>query len=234
MQEFGYISAMMVGLLGGVHCIGMCGGLVASMTLGIDPALRQKFSQQLPFLLAYNFGRIISYSIAGAIFGGLSWLLGNLAFQQLGSIEVFQQGLQIFAGIFMMLLAAYLAGWWQFLVKIEKLGGGIWKKIQPFAASLLPVKNVRGALVVGLVWGWLPCGLVYSVLFSALATGSPVKGAFLMFCFGVGTLPTLLTAGGFAAFTARLVKKPWVRQVAGLTVLGFGIYSLMLGLGWSF
>ncbi|MDH5484904.1 MAG: sulfite exporter TauE/SafE family protein [Gammaproteobacteria bacterium] len=225
MQEFSYLTAFTVGLLGGVHCIGMCGGIVGALSFGLsaDKQQAKTSSNIFSLLLAYNGGRLFSYALAGGLMGGLGWLLAYWL-----DIRSVQIALQFFAAVFMLLLGLYLAGWWSLLAKLEKAGGFIWKYLEPVARNYIPVSNLRHALTLGLLWGWLPCGLVYSVLIWAIAAGSFQQGALLMLSFGLGTLPNLLAMGLFATQLHQWVRRTGVRQFAGIMVIGFGLWNLVL------
>lgn len=219
--EYSYIAAFVVGFLGGVHCIGMCGGIVGALCAGLGQE-QQATSKALPFLISYNFARILSYTSAGALMGGIGWLGTHLV-----DIHALQQGLQLIAALFMIALGLYIAGWWRGLLKVEQLGGKlIWSRLQPFMSSLMPVRSLKQAFLLGLLWGWLPCGLVYSVVIWTIAVQSPVEGALLMLSFGLGTLPNLLLMGVFASALMQFVQHAWVRQVAGGLVIVFGCLML--------
>jgi len=218
--ELSYLSAFLVALLGGVHCVGMCGGIVAALSLGLAPGKRLHWQTSWPYLLAYNAGRVLSYVAAGGLAGGFgAWAA------QLATVHHAQQLLQLLAGGFLIALGLYLAGWWQGLNRLERAGGRLWRYLEPFGRRLLPVRTPLQALLVGLVWGWLPCGLVYSVLIWAISAGSAVQGALLLLSFGLGTLPTLLALGAFASTLARWTRIAWVRQSAGALVIVFGLYQ---------
>lgn len=217
MNEFSYVSAFVVGLLGGVHCVGMCGGIVSAMTMSLDKSAPAKFR----FHLAYNLGRIGSYVIAGSLMGGLGVMLAGYL-----PVKLAQQILLGLAGVFMIFLGLYLAGWWTILRRLEELGGVIWKKIQPLGNGLLPVTTNRKALFLGMLWGWIPCGLVYSVLIWSISAGSILEGGLLMLAFGLGTLPNLLAMGVIAEKLMAFVRQPATRQVAGSLVILFGLYTL--------
>lgn len=216
-----YFSAFIVGLLGGVHCIGMCGGIVSALTFGLPEKSRGSVISQLPFQLAYNLGRLISYVIAGAIMGGLGVLLAGMLPMQMA-----QQALLMLAGIFMVLLGLYLAGWWMVLNRVERLGGVLWRRLEPMARKLMPVHSPTQAFAIGMLWGWVPCGLVYTMLINAVSSGGALQGAGLMFAFALGTLPNLLAIGLLAGAAARLARSQTARKVAGITVMLFGIYTL--------
>ncbi len=218
LTDVSLVAAFLVGLLGGVHCIGMCGGIVGALSLGKSPQRRS--SSSWPFLLAYNSGRILSYSLAGALLGGVAWIAANWS-----GLHQLQTGLQLLSALFMVALGMYLAGWWQGLTHVERAGGVIWRHIEPFGRRFLPVTNVRQAFSLGVIWGWLPCGLVYSVLVWAIATGSPMKGLLLMLSFGLGTLPNLLMMGLAADAMAARLRDVRTRRAAGILVILFGGYS---------
>jgi sulfite exporter TauE/SafE len=217
----GFLAAFVVGLLGGVHCVGMCGGIVGALTFGLPEERRDRVGRMLPFQLAYNLGRIASYTLAGAIMGGLGVLLARML-----PVYYAQQALLALAGIFMILLGLYLAGWWSGLSRVEAAGGVLWRRIEPLGRRLLPVRSPARALVLGLLWGWLPCGLVYSVLIWSVSAGSAAAGAGLMLAFGLGTLPNLLAMGLLASALARWARRPAVRRMAGGLVIALGVYTL--------
>ncbi len=226
MVEVGYLGAFIVGLLGGVHCVGMCGGIVGVLTFGLPAEKRGSLLTILPYQLAYNLGRLISYGVAGAIMGGLGMMLGQLI-----PLYQLQQVLYGFAGVFMILLGLYLGGWWSGLIRIEKLGGPVWRTIEPLAKKLLPIRHPGQALVLGLAWGWVPCGLVYSVLIWSVSSGGVLEGAGLMLAFGLGTLPNLLAMGFAATTLSRWSRDIRVRRLAGVLVTLFGCYALWQLLG---
>lgn len=218
LTDVSLLSAFLVGLLGGVHCVGMCGGIVTALSLGLSPddrAVRWRYQ------LFYNAGRIFSYSVAGALFGGIGWLASHWS-----GIHQVQLGLQLVAALFMLALGLYLGGWWNGLTQIERLGGVVWKRIEPLGRRFLPVRSSRQALLLGGLWGWLPCGLVYSVLVWAISAGSPAHGAALLLSFGLGTLPNLLLMGAAADRLAARVRDVRIRRLAGLLVCGFGLFAL--------
>ncbi|WP_130536459.1 sulfite exporter TauE/SafE family protein [Thiomicrorhabdus indica] len=217
------VTAAMVGLLGGVHCLGMCGGVVGTLTFSLDVRNQQSWWRMLPFQFAYNMGRILSYMVIGAIFGLIGMAMGSLS-----AMLPVQQALQIFAGIFMIALGLYLGGWWFGVAKIEKVGQGLWHRLQPYAQRMTPVSSPLQAFSYGLVWGWLPCGLVYSTLIMAMTAGGALEGALVMMAFGLGTLPNLMLMGVFAFYFTRLARTTWVKTLAGLGVIGMGVYQIYL------
>ncbi len=216
-----YLTAWLVGLLGGVHCLTMCGGLVGSLTVGLAPDIRRDPWRMLPYQFTANLARVIGYGLAGALFGGLGALL-----LQVDSLQIAQRALYTFAGIMMILLGLYLGGWWRLLAATERLGLILWRRLQPLTRRLLPIRTLGQAAAIGFIWAWIPCGLVYSVLITAIATGSPLDGAGVMLAFGLGTLPNLLGIGLLAGAAARIAERDWVRRIAGLLIIGFGLHAL--------
>jgi len=220
MTDFVPLTAFVIGLLGGVHCLGMCGGIVGALTFGL-PESQRRGLKLLPYQLAYNLGRILSYTLAGAVAGGLGVLLGGVL-----PVQVAQNVLILFAAVFMILMGLYIGGWWNGLTLVEKAGGGLWRRVEPLGRKMMPVTSAAQAFILGLVWGWLPCGLVYSVLVWAVSAGGAQEGAVLMAAFGLGTLPNLLLMGAAAGWLGMYIKKPGLRYVAGGLIIAYGLYML--------
>ncbi|MDO8705779.1 MAG: sulfite exporter TauE/SafE family protein, partial [Sulfuricaulis sp.] len=202
-------------------CLGMCGGIVGALTFGLKDDIRRSPVRLFPYLAAYNIGRIASYAIAGALLG-----LASAQVLRVAPPEQARLLARIISGGFMVLLGLYLAGWWPGLTALERLGGKLWTQIEPYGRRFLPVDHPLKALALGLVWGWLPCGLVYSVLAWSLASGDALRGASLMLAFGLGTLPMLLAMGAAARWLGNVARLTWVRRVAGMLILIFGLYML--------
>jgi len=216
-------SVFIAGLLSGVHCAGMCGGIVGVVSMqvaGQRPAWH--------YQLVYNFGRIFSYIIAGVIVGAIGQ--GGLA---LKSAAPLQEILFALASSMMIIMGLYLAGVGQGVRYLEKAGSVIWKVIQPYTRRLLPVDSLSKALWLGTAWGWLPCGLVYTMLLTALAMGNAWQGGLIMLAFGLGTLPNLLALGLFYSSVKKFAQSRPVRLTAGIMVAGvgfYGLYKLTMGL----
>ena len=208
------ISALILGLLGGGHCLGMCGGLMGALTLAIPPEQR---GRRLQLLLAYNLGRILSYASAGLLFGLAGWAVASSPAAML---------LRIVAGLLLISMGLYLGGWWSGLTRIEALGRGLWRHIQPVASRLLPVSSLPRALLLGALWGSLPCGLVYSTLLWAASQGDALDSGLLMLAFGLGTWPVLLATGMAAERLTALLRRRGVRMAGGLLVILFGLWTL--------
>ena len=208
-------AAFGAGLLGGVHCAGMCGGIVGTLAL---ESRGNAISRQL----AYNGGRIASYALAGAAAGAL----GSLAYAA-GPWLLLQIALFALANAVMVLLGLHVAGWGRGVLKLEAAGAHVWRAVEPMARRFLPVDSTPRAFGAGLAWGWVPCGLVYSILVLAAASASALSGAVVMVAFGLGTLPTLLASGFAAERLWRLRRIPWVRRGAGLAIIALGVVGLV-------
>jgi len=207
------LAALALGLLGSGHCLGMCGGLMGAFSLGV-PTSQQ--NQRFRLLLACNLGRALSYSAAGLLLGLLG---GALA----GSPA--EWALRTLAALLLISMGLYLAGWWSVLPRIERLGAGLWRRITPLTRSLLPISSVPRALLLGALWGWLPCGLVYSTLLWSASQGSSGKSALLMLAFAIGTWPVLLASGLAAQQLTTLLRRAGIRRASGLLIILFGLWS---------
>ncbi len=214
MPDSGYLALFLVGLLGGTHCVGMCGGIVGALSMGGQA----RWSMHL----AYNGGRILSYAAAGAIAGALGAASIGLEGQVPARLILY-----FVANLMLVAMGLYLLGVTRALAFTERAGQSLWGRLQPLTRRFLPVRSVAQAFPLGVLWGWLPCGLVYSALATALSTGSAGRGALTMLAFGLGTLPNLLLAGIVLARLNEFVRRPIVRTLSGLLVLGFGLYGFL-------
>ncbi len=222
-MEFSYLAAFMIGLLGSTHCLGMCGGIVSALNLE-DRQKPRSATSILQSNLSYNAGRITSYAIAGAIAGLLGALVSQSALGVIAPIG------RLLAGIIMILLGLYLSGWTRLLAPLEKAGYHLWKRIEPHGRRFIPARTAPQAFGLGLVWGWLPCGLVYSALAMAAVSASPAGGALTMLAFGAGTLPMLMAMGGAAKLLYRLARNPIARRATGAAMMLFGAYICFVAL----
>lgn len=206
-------AALLIGLSSSAHCIFMCGGIAASF--GAD-----RSNASSPFWLVngcFHFGRLLSYATIGCLLG----LLVN-SVSELLNIGMF---LRIVAGILLILMGLYLANIWRLLAGFEQVMQPVWQPIATFIKPYIPASNPRDALIVGLCWGWLPCGLVYSTLVWASSSASnPIESGMLMFAMGVGSLPALLGIGFFSQF----LRKKWTGFLSGVAVCMFGLWTLAM------
>jgi len=221
MPDTGFIAVFLIGLLGGTHCMAMCGGIVGALTAQ-QPGQQRRHGSTWSLHLAYNFGRIASYVAAGAAMGALG-SLGLL----LNDLLPVQLALYVAANLMLVALGLYLTGVTQALAFSERAGQRLWARIQPLTRRFLPAHSLSQALPLGMLWGFLPCGMVYSVLTAAMLAGSAARGAGLMLAFGIGTLPNLLLAGLLLKRLREASRAKSVRLVSGLLVLGFGVFGLL-------
>jgi len=198
----------------------MCGGIVGALTLGVSE--KDKKTSTFVINLGYNLGRISGYIVAGTIVGFLGSSLVDLT-----GIQTAKQVLAVIASLFMIALGLYLAGLWNGIAKIESIGAVLWKRIQPLTQRFIPVKSFQQAVPLGFLWGWLPCGLVYTALIWTLTAGGAIEGALIMLAFGLGTLPNLLAMGVIAARLSKWVQNPTVRLIAGMLVVLMGVVTLV-------
>ena len=218
-------AAFMVGLLGGAHCMGMCGGIAGSFGSATKGSSIQKTTNTLLF----NLGRILSYGLAGLILGTVGSFFSEIS-PAIGLV------LRILAGVFIILMGFYIADWSRSITMIEKIGQSLWKRLQPLTRPLLPADTASKSFRLGILWGWLPCGLVYSTLALAAATPSSIEAAFVMLAFGFGTLPSMLATGLFASKLNTIIRNQKIRYIAGLLMIAMGIwiiYGNSLHLGHS-
>jgi sulfite exporter TauE/SafE len=215
-MEAGYAAAFLIGLLGGVHCVGMCGGIVGALTLQ-TPHSGRTWSLHL----SYNAGRITSYAAAGAVMGMIGG--AGLMFNQVLPVQML---LYVLANLILISLGLYLAGLGTQLTRLEALGASLWRRVQPYSVKVLPADTVAKAFLLGTLWGWLPCGLVYSLLATALLSGGAASGAAVMLAFGLGTLPNLLLAGMAFKRLRDFTSNRRLRIAAGALVAAFGFAGL--------
>ncbi|MGC8119239.1 sulfite exporter TauE/SafE family protein [Marinobacter sp. VGCF2001] len=213
-----YPSAFLIGLLGSTHCLGMCGGISASLSMALPVGQGFRFRQTL-LLLAFNFGRIGSYALIATLIALLST---RAASQWQGAGLV----LMTVAGLLLIMMGLSMGQWWQGIRHVERVGAPAWRLLAPLTRKLLPVHNGGQALALGALWGWLPCGLVYSTLGWAALQPTVGSAALTMFFFGLGTLPSML-ATGFAANWIRSVKSNrGFRKLSGVLLILFGLWTV--------
>ncbi|MDG3088141.1 sulfite exporter TauE/SafE family protein [Vibrio hannami] len=209
-----WLGALMIGVLGSAHCMGMCGGIASA--IGLTSVSK---SGKLLTPLFYNFGRLISYTLTGAVIGG-----AVASASQIATDFAVLNWLRLLSAVVMIVLALYIGNWWQGLLTVEKLGQHIWKYISPVTTKLLPLKSPVYAVPLGFLWGWLPCGLVYSTLTWAAVSGSAMNGGFIMLAFGIGTLPAMLAVGVGAGYIKNIRNSATFRKVGALILLCYGTY----------
>lgn len=211
-----------MGLMGTTHCVGMCGGIMGSLALS-------QSDHKKTYALCYHAGRILSYSLVGLLAGWLGQHLQQ-SFEQYYSQTVMRSVL----AVMMILAGLYIAQWFRFLVYIEKLGAVIWRFLRPITKRLLPIKNHYQALGIGIFWGWLPCGLVYSALVFALSSQSSLQGAVNMLSFGLGTALVLLPVSLVFGVLQQYLQIKEIRWASGAAMIACGAWLLFMALEHTF
>lgn len=221
-MDFSYFAALLLGLFSTLHCVGMCGGIMGALTYSLPVEIRNKRSLLLAYLAFYNLGRITSYILAGILLGSLGDRIYSTLTPQMGHFS-----LQVIAALLMCAVGLYLAGWFPKFAYIERIGIPIWKRLEPLGRRLLPVNSPMQAMIYGLIWGWLPCGLVYSALLLTITAGGATEGGLFMLAFGLGTLPAVMGVGILTEKVLQLRRLPHIRQLGGVILIVLALVGLL-------
>jgi|SRR5680860_669200 len=215
-----YPSAFLIGLLGSTHCMAMCGGISASLSMALPVGKGFRLRQSL-LLTAFNSGRIASYALIATLIAVLS----TSAADQWAELGVF---LRSIAGLLLIVMGLSMGQWWQGIRYVERIGAPLWKRLSPLTRRVLPVNHAGQALALGALWGWLPCGLVYSTLGWAALQPTVGSAALTMMFFGLGTLPSMLATGYAASWISGLKSSQTFRKFTGALLILFGLWTLPL------
>ncbi|MFT6301071.1 MAG: sulfite exporter TauE/SafE [Granulosicoccus sp.] len=247
------LAVFLTGLLGGVHCAGMCGGIVGALsmlgeqvenvtdmrpaTVPINWVSKMQFSPiDVPTVqvrnvaslwaraltpLYYNIGRISMYTALGILAGSA----GSLSFFFDHALPI-QQLAYFISSLLLIMIGAYLVGVRWVVTVLEALGQPFWRHIKPLATARLRQTGPLNFILTGAYWGLVPCGMLYGVLSIALFSGNAMRGGLLMLVFGLGTLPNLMLLGVAGNAMKRFTGRRWVRQLAGTSIVGFGVLGL--------
>lgn len=210
-QSADLVTALLMGLAGAGHCLVMCGGIASAMGVNTRPY----------HVWLYNLGRVSSYMLIGALVGGAIGLFAPDG----GHTTIVLRWLAV---SFLLLLGLYFTGWFSGLVYLEKAGRPVWRKVQPFAVKLRSSSSIFATFFAGALWGWLPCGMVYSALSWAALSGSAANGALTMAAFGLGTLPAMIAAGHFSQFLHNFLRARGVRTAMGILLIIYALWSLLI------
>jgi len=211
-----FIAALGLGLAGAGHCLGMCGGIASALNLGGGLGL--------PATLAYHAGRICSYALLGALVGALAGL---------GDLPAWTIGLRYLAGLLLIAMGLYIADWWRGLAWLERAGASLWRPVQSLSRHWLPVRHAYQAGLLGLCWGLMPCGLIYSSLAWAATAQDPLRSGILMLVFGVGTLPAMMATSLGAESLQRFLRKRGLKLAIALMLICSGVWTLYLVMSHS-
>ncbi len=211
-------AAFGAGLLGSAHCLGMCSGISGLFAVGATVA---SFKTQVPLAIAYNVGRVLSYAFLGITVAAV----GGAA---VGAMPGLAGPVRLASGLLIIVVGLQVAFNWRLLAPIEKVGAVIWNRLTPHARGLIPATTVLSAAGLGLIWGWLPCGLVYGALLLAATTADPVGGGLVMIAFGLGTMPAMVLSGLSAARVSAFIGRN--RVAAGLLIAVLGVATMAMPL----
>jgi len=214
-------AAFLMGLFGSVHCAGMCGGIACAVGMGGGAPGRGPLRVVLD-VLGYNVGRVASYTLAGLLVG-----LAGTSFTGAMPPATARLVAALITGVFLVAVGLYLVGWTRLLVVFERAGLGLWRRVQPLARYLLPARAPWQVFTLGALWGWLPCGLVYSALVLAALAGGAATGGLHMLAFGMGTLPVVAGIGLAGRSLAEIGRQSWVRRTAGGVLIAMGAAILI-------
>ena len=209
-------TAFVTGLLGSAHCFGMCAGISGLFAINVNVA---SMKTQVPNAIAYNVGRVLSYAVLGAAVA----MIGKTMVSGIPDIAA---PVRFASGVLIILVGLQLAFNWRLLSPLENAGAKLWNRIAPAAKGLVPVETTTQALGLGLIWGWLPCGLVYSVLLLAATTTDPIGGGLVMVAFGLGTMPAMIATGLSASKLAQFLSGK--RLGAGLLIVVIGLATIAM------
>lgn len=214
MDAFALLTALTIGLAGSVHCIGMCGGLAGNLLFSASPQV-----SRTALLFSYNFGRILSYVSLGAIMGFLAQSMIETVYETLYFFR-------LISAIFVILMGLYIAGLWSGLRHFEALFIPLFNPLKRISQRFLPLNNAAKAIPYGIIWGWLPCGLVYSTLAWSTSSGSALQSAANMGFFGLGTLPGLVAVSMTTDTLKVFLLRPPVRLIVGILIFTYGVVLL--------
>lgn len=210
-----YIAAFMLGLLNAPHCVAMCGGIASALMLSSHAEDQQA---ALRSALEFGSGKLLTYTLLGAVAG-----LGGFSFTLTGTQAL--PVLRLATGLLLIALGLHTAGWWLGLARLEAVAFRLW---QPALKHLRGVGSSHplGRLSAGAAWGLLPCGIVYSMLGLAMSSGTVIQGSLIMFSFGLGTLPFVMSAGGLLKLSGAWLGNRTLKISGGILLMLFGVYTL--------
>lgn len=218
------LTAFFAGLLGSGHCFGMCGGIAAG--LGSIPAPEDSqgtVKSRTASAFFFNIGRVISYAVLGLV---SAWILSSAG--QMLNVPLWSKILRLVTALMIFMIGLQFLFNWQLLAVIERAGARVWRLVLPLAVRASAFPGGVGRLLLGLCWGFLPCGLVYTVLLTAAAAGTPTGGSLVMIAFGLGTLPSMLGMSLAAPALAAFLTDQWTRRFLGTAMILLAVLSVSL------
>ena len=213
------LSALMLGFVGSGHCLGMCGGIAGALAQVDDSSTRRA---EILSSGLYSVGRISSYGMLGAVAGALG--------ESLTSLVGFGPTVRVLAGLLIVAFGIHTAGGKLGFAWLERAGLRVWRRMSPLIGRVGPPDRLWKRLALGALWGWLPCGLVYSALAAAAVTGSVLSGAAFMVCFGLGTMPAVVLATGTMGSLGSMLRRRSARRAVGALLILFGGWTIFVAI----
>lgn len=215
------VAALLIGLTSSAHCVFMCGGIAAAFK-----AHNQQSTVPAWVLTSlFHMGRLLSYALIGFLFGFMVRSANDLVNSANGLTNI-DDWPRVIAGMLLIAMGLYLANIWRGLGSVEKLMEPLWKPVSGRLKNHIPARTPWDALITGLFWGWLPCGLIYSTLAWASTSNHPAEAALLMFAMGLGSVPVLLGIGLFSQF----IRSKQAVRLSGLALCLFGLWTASMPL----
>ncbi|RMD51795.1 MAG: sulfite exporter TauE/SafE family protein [Nitrospirae bacterium] len=222
MERHSLDIAFILGLFSAIHCVWMCGSIATALSMSLQKEIKKKSLRLLPYILAFNAGRIGTYIICGWISG----MFGEILLKHINH-EMLHPFVKCVVSLILLGLGLYMLGWFPRLSTIESAGKPLWRLLEPISQRLIPISNPIHALSFGAIWGFMPCGPSYSMLFLASTTSSGINGAMLMLAYGLGTLPALIGAGLFGGWIVKLTRMRYINTIAGILLCIISIFNIM-------
>jgi len=216
------VAALLMGFFGSPHCLGMCGGLVTAFGLSMKDASPAK---RRALVATYHLGRLSSYALLGLIAG----LIGTTV---LAPLMMGNSMPRILLGLVLVFVGVTMLGA-PFLNKLERFGMRFWQYLSPLRQKVFPLNTFPRALTAGLLWGFLPCGLVYGALLIAVVAHNPLNGAALMFVFGLGTVPMLVATHETVGWLRDKIGRFRLRQLNGAVMVISGLAVVVVPMAMS-
>ncbi|HEY3487049.1 MAG TPA: sulfite exporter TauE/SafE family protein [Gammaproteobacteria bacterium] len=216
-QELSIVAAFILGLSSAPHCIGMCGGIAGAMNTSPDRPLYPR-AVLWRYSLLQNTGRIFSYTLMGSAFAFLGAPIFGLEYANAA---------RVVTGVIFIILGIHFAFDWQGIRRVERIGQPLWRLVAPHAKKLLPVGTSQGSFLLGMTWGLLPCGLVYTMLLLAASSMDVSQSAITMLAFGSGTLPAMFAFSWFSLGGRNWLRFRGWRRVVGLCTFFLGLWVII-------
>ncbi|MCB1712380.1 MAG: sulfite exporter TauE/SafE family protein [Candidatus Riesia sp.] len=211
-----FFTAFFIGILSTGHCMGMCGGIVAFLSMSGNS------SNKLRYQTLYNFGRITSYILIAVVINFIGSVVINLT--GFYTLLIFKS----VSNIVLVIIGCHISNLFYGIFYLERIFSGFWVILSNVIKTVQNYKTPLVPFIIGLFWGQVPCGLVYSTLIWTIGFGSTFKSALLMLCFGMGTLPSMFLLGYSSMRFKSLINNKFLKLLFGLLLIFFGLFNLIM------